>query len=98
MRLKPDDTLQEGDVIHFNDGDVWRDLGEKGIAGRSIKYLAEHILATGVIDYVERPDPEPDLRERVGILRDMLKRASMYVVGENDDLYNEVVAILETTK
>ena len=64
MKLQPNDILQQGDIVRYNTGET-RDIG-----GGSIGRKVETFIFNG---HFERPDPEPDLREHVRILRDALE-------------------------
>jgi hypothetical protein len=61
MRLKPDDVLQKGDVIHFGHNDT---LVVDGLAGEHVGEMAPA--------YVERPSSMSDA-DKVRVLREALE-------------------------
>jgi len=75
MRLDDNDILQKGDIVHYLelDKDTWSNGSRFETA--EVYYcvgmrVGEFIKTHSRVDYVERPEPEPDLREHVRILRE----------------------------
>ena len=82
MRLKPNDVLQEGDIIHYKKSATTHTV-RGGLCGDPALDADDLTSPTGR-DYVERPDPEPDLREHVRILREALGKCAGLVNHTED--------------
>ena len=111
MILKPNDVLQEGDVIHFKN-EIWGGIPVGYSIGMQVSETS-FFQHRDQFDYVERPDPEPDFREHVRILREALggvlldlEMQATLILNAGDpqhgyhlrDLANQLRAALDATK
>lgn len=103
MKLQPKDIMQFGDIAHCHQDD----MVIKGWAGHAVNELETFQHGT----WVERPDPEPNLREHVRTLREALEfyadegnychdDAGNFIASayRNNRLGNNARAALEQTK
>lgn len=96
MKLQPNDRIRTGDIVHYNTGPLTLKLQAGHV------FIGETIKSTGYsgIDYIVRPDPEPDLREHVRMLRNFLSGAlpRIHQSKANDKFCEHAHAALEQTK